>query len=114
MHIFKFVCYRYLSFVGPLLGPILAHFGLFWAPTWGPKFPEQIIQKTCLVFGYLLDQFCPNFGTISGVRIDLKRRPRMGPVFETTACAAKHNLGGEKWQAAGIIRIIHRKLKGGG
>ena len=32
------VCYRYLSFPGPLSGAILVSVGPFWALEWGPKF----------------------------------------------------------------------------
>ena len=67
MHMFKILCYRYLSSLGPLSGAtwlILVRFGF----QMGTKIHSQIIENVV----HLLVVFWTSFGTMPGAILEVK------------------------------------------
>jgi hypothetical protein len=78
MHVFKDVCFRYLSSLGTRLEAIFIHFGPFFAPKWRGN-SINTCPKSDPFFRHFLDQYWIHFGTHFGTQNRLKKKAKWDP-----------------------------------
>ena len=97
MHVFKMVCYRYLSSLGPLPVAILAHFFQFQTPKWGQRIFNIGLTNCCFLVTFWIS-FGMILGAILGFKISSKMEPKVGPVLESDCSGFQGSGSRQNWK----------------